>query len=494
MLDIKQDTQVAAVDLGSNSFRLEIAQVIDGQLQRVDYLKEAVRQGGDLDEERHLKPAAFERGLKCLARFGERLKGFPASHVRAVATQTLREAKNRDDFIAQAQQVLGYPIEIISGVEEARLIYQGVSRMLPQSNEKRLVVDIGGRSTEFILGQQFRANTTESLRVGSVAWSQKYFADGQLNERNFDRAEIAAESIIDMISDRYTNQSWQVAYGASGTVGAVADVLAGAGFAADRIEREQLEWLKQILIRAKTPDRLNMEGLKDDRRAVIGGGLAVLTAVFDTLNIQTMQVANGALRHGVLYDMLSSDDATEDLRTASIVRLCKRFGVNMSHAQNVSNIALFFYDAMQACVTQKPLLHWAALSHEIGWAISHTDSHKHGGYILDNTELMGFAQSELHTISLLVQGHQGKLRKLAADFDNQDLVCQLMALRLAIIFCHSRSLPEMKAIGFEHAGQQFTLKLPKKWALHHPQTHYLLEEECLTWQKLGWQLSLFESS
>lgn len=490
MLNIKQDTQLAAVDLGSNSFRLEIGQVIDGQLQRVDYLKEAVRQGGDLDEERHLKPAAFERGLKCLARFGERLKGFPASHVRAVATQTLREARNRDAFIAQAQQVLGYPIEVISGVEEARLIYQGVSRMLPQSDEKRLVIDIGGRSTEFILGQQFRANTTESLRVGSVAWSQKYFADGNLSERNFDRAEIAAESIIDMISDRYTKQHWQVAYGASGTVGAVADVLSAAGFAADRIDRSQLDWLKQVLIRAKTPDRLNMEGLKEDRRAVIGGGLAVLTAVFDTLQIQTMIVANGALRHGVLYDMLQSDHATEDLRTASIVRLCKRFGVNMTHAHNVSKVALFFYDAMQACMTQKPLLHWAALAHEIGWAISHTDSHKHGGYILDNTELMGFAQSELHTISLLVQGHQGKLRKLAADFDNQDLVCQLMALRLAIIFCHSRSMPVLQAIDLQHSGQQFVLLLPTAWTLQHPQTHYLLEEECLTWQKLGWQLRL----
>lgn len=490
MLNITQDTQLAAVDLGSNSFRLEIGRVVDGQIQRVDYLKEAVRQGGDLDEDRNLKPAAFERGLKCLARFGERLKGFPAVHVRAVATQTLREAANSEAFIRQAEKVLGYPIEIISGVEEARLIYQGVSRMLPQSDEQRLVIDIGGRSTEFILGQHFRANTTESLRVGSVAWSQKYFADGLLSERNFERAEIAAESIIDMITDRYASNSWNVAYGASGTVGAVADVLVGAGFTADRIERAQLDWLKQVLIKAKTPDRLSLEGLKDDRRAVIGGGLAVLTAVFDTLNIDTMLVANGALRHGVLYDMLSSEHAAEDLRAASIARLCKRFGVDAEHAQNVSKVALFLYDAMQACVTQKPLLQWAALCHEVGWAISHTDCNKHGAYILDNTELMGFAQSELHTISLLVLGHQGKLRKLAADFDNQDLVCQLMALRLAVIFCHSRRYPTLKHITLQRNKQQFSMTLPEKWANQHPQTHYLLEEECLLWQKLGWQLHI----
>ncbi len=489
MLEITYDTQLAAVDLGSNSFRLEIGRLVDGQIQRVDYLKEAVRQGGDLDEERNLKPEAFERGLKCLARFGERLKGFPASQVRAVATQTLREATNRDEFIRQAQKVLGYPIEVISGVEEARLIYQGVSRMLPQSDERRLVIDIGGRSTEFILGQHFKANTTESLRLGSVGWSQKYFADGQLSERNFERAEIAAESIIDMITDRYVG-SWQVAYGASGTVGAVADVLAGAGFAANKIERAQLDWLKQVLIKAKTPERVNMEGLKDDRRAVIGGGLAILTAVFDTLQIDTLMVANGALRHGVLYDMLTDEHVVEDLRTASIERLCKRFGVEMTHAQNVSKIALFFYDAMQACATQKPLLHWAALCHEVGWAISHTDCNKHGAYILDNTELMGFAQSELHTISLLVLGHQGKLRKLAADFDNQDLVCQLMALRLAVIFCHSRRLPALKHIHLARDKQQFSIQLPAQWAAQHPQTHYLLEEECLLWQKLGWPLAV----
>lgn len=489
MLNITHDTQLAAVDLGSNSFRLEIGRVVDGQILRVDYLKEAVRQGGDLDEDRNLKPQAFERGLKCLARFGERLKDFPAEHVRAVATQTLREANNSEDFIRQAQKVLGYPIEIISGVEEARLIYQGVSRMLPQSDEKRLVVDIGGRSTEFILGQHFRATVTESLRLGSVGWSQKYFADGQFSERNFERAEIAAESIIDMIANRYTGKS-EVAYGASGTVGAVADVLAGAGFAADRIEREQLEWLKQTLIKAKTPDRLNMEGLKDDRRAVIGGGLAVLTAVFDTLKIDTLKVANGALRHGVLYDMLNPEDVTEDLRTASIARLCKQFGVEMEHANNVSKMALYFYDAMQACATQKPLLHWAALCHEIGWAISHTDCNKHGAYILDNTELMGFAQSELHTISLLVLGHQGKLRKLDADFDNQDLVCQLMALRLAVIFCHSRRMPPLKHLQLERHKHQFILALSAHWASQHPQTHHLLEEECLLWQKLGWQLEI----
>lgn len=510
-MNYSADTQLAAVDLGSNSFRLEIGRIEHGQIQRIDYLKEAVRQGGDLDEERNLSPAAIERGLRCLARFGERLKGFPAQQVRAVATQTLREANNRDVFIKQASKVLGYPIEVISGVEEARLIYQGVSRLLPQSDERRLVIDIGGRSTEFILGQHFQANATESLRVGSVAWSQKYFADGMLSEKNFERAEIAAESVIDTIADNYSG--WDVAYGASGTVGAVADLLAGAGHNAERITRAQLDWLKQLLIKAKHPDKLNLNGLKDDRKAVIGGGLSVLLAVFDTLNIDSMRVANGALRHGVLYDMMSDNHAVEDLRSASIQRLCTRFGVDMAHAQQVSKTALYFYDAMfksngltsdmlvsnrnhllvspsEQSEKQRQILHWSSLCHEIGWSISHTDCNKHGAYILDNTELMGFAQSELHSISLLVQGHQGKLRKLGVDFENHDFVFQLIALRLAVIFCHSRRLPELKNIKLNRDKQRFSLQIPNSWLKSYPQTFYLLEEECTLWQKLGWQLEV----
>ncbi len=490
MPDLTQKAQIAAVDLGSNSFRLEIGRVIGNQILRVDYLKEAVRQGADLDEERNLKPQAFERGLKCLARFGERLKGFPPECVRAVATQTLREASNREQFIQQAQAVLGYPIEIISGVEEARLIYQGVSRMLPQSDERRLVIDIGGRSTEFILGRSFKAEVTESLRLGSVGWSQKYFADGQFSERHFERAEIAAESIIDMIAERYTRKHWQVAYGASGTVGAVADVLTAMGHAADCITRPQLDTLKQWLLRAKSVDKLELPGLKDDRRVVIGGGLAVLIAVFDTLHIDNLRVANGALRHGVLYDMLDDAHVHDDLRQTSITNLCQRFGVDMTQARQVSEVALFFYDAMQACDSKKPLLHWAALCHEVGWAISHSDCHRHGAYILDNTELMGFAQSELHTISLLVAAHQGKIRKGGIDLDDPELVCQLIALRLAVIFCHSRRLPDLRQIQLSHHKQTMRLQLPAGWPQQHPQTHYLLEEESLLWQKLGWSMRI----
>ena len=502
---ISSETLLAAVDLGSNSFRLEIGRIDNGQIQRVDYLKETVRQGGDLDEERNLKPEAIERGLKCLARFGETLKGFPKHHVRAVATQTLREAKNRDVFLKLAKKALGYEVEVISGVEEARLIYEGVSRLLPQSDERRLVIDIGGRSTEFILGQHLNAKTTDSTRVGSVAWSLKYFADGQLTEKNFQRAEIAAESFLDSVGHIYQRANWDVAYGASGTVGAVAEVLGYAGFDADKVTREGLTWLRQQLIKAKTVDNIEVVGLKEDRKSVVAGGLSILIGLFDLLKLDELVVAKGALRHGLLYDLLADEEhAPEDVCDASITRLTTRFGVNKKHAHNVAKVALGFFDAVAQSlqttnnspyevsqhdlVKPRQILGWAALSHEIGAAISHSESQKHGAYILDNTELMGFSQSELHRLSLLVLGHYGKLKKLEVDFNDERFVTKLIALRLAVIFCHSRNMPVLKNIRFERAENIFILSLPSAWQQAFPQTCYLLEEEILAWQKTNWSL------
>jgi exopolyphosphatase / guanosine-5'-triphosphate,3'-diphosphate pyrophosphatase len=494
------ETLLAAVDLGSNSFRLEIGRYDNGQILRVDYLKETVRQGGDLDADRNLKPEAIERGLKCLARFGEAIKNFPKQNVRAVATQTLREAKNRDVFLKLAKKSLGFDVEVISGVEEARLIYQGVSRLLPQSSERRLVIDIGGRSTEFILGHHLTAETTDSLRVGSVTWSLKYFADGQLSEKNFERAEIAAESFLDAVADVYQQQNWDVAYGASGTVGAIAEVLAGAGFDENVITRKGLAWLRAQLIKARTADKLDLIGLKEERKAVIAGGLSVLIAVFDLLKIDSLNVARGALRHGLLYDMMGQDDdSVKDLRNASINNLITRFAVNKTHANNVAKVALVFLNALLPQQNEinennydvrrlKQKLGWAALCHEVGSAISHSESQKHGAYIVDNTELMGFAQSELHRLSLLVLGHCGKLRKLEADFNDDSFIFQLVSLRLAVIFCHSRHMPVLKNIRFDRAGNTFLLSLPSAWQQAFPQTSYLLEEEVLAWQKTNWGL------
>ncbi len=493
---MQNGTLLAAVDLGSNSFRLEIGRFEHGQIHRTEYLKETVRQGNGLDEARNLTPEAMQRGWDCLARFGERLAGFKKNQVRAVATQTLREARNRDAFLAPAHKVLGFPIDVISGREEARLIYQGVARLLPQSAERRLVVDIGGRSTELILGTQFDARSVESFRVGSVAWSMKYFAQGEFTRAAFERAEVAAKAVLDEALSVYRPDTWDVAYGSSGTIGAVADILLAGPSAPTAISRDGLAWLQDQLLAARTADRVRLDGLKEDRRAVVGGGLAVLLAVFDLLDIQEMQPAQGALRHGVLYDLLDREQGDTDLRSATVLRLATQFGADAAQSQRVGHVACLLLGQLadagasaQELARHQRKLGWAAQLHEIGSRISHSDYHKHGAYILDNADAPGFAQPELHRLSLLVLGHRGKLRKLDADFEDLVFVQQLLCLRLAVILCHARRDPDLKGLSLRMSGHTFTLALRPEWAKAFPQSAHLLQEEQAAWQKTAWTLA-----
>ncbi len=487
---------LAAVDLGSNSYRLEIGRHELGQIQRTEYIKETVRQGNGLDEARNLTPEAMQRGWDCLARFGERLAGFKRAQVRAVATQTLREARNRDEFLAKARQVLGFPIDVISGREEARLIYQGVAHLLPQSDERRLVVDIGGRSTELILGQALDAQVMESYRVGSVAWSMKYFPQGQFTPQAFETAEIAAKAVLDEALDSYRRDSWDVAYGSSGTIGAVADVLGAAGWPAGAITRDGLEWLRERLLEARSADRIRLDGLKDDRRPVVGGGVSVLRAVFDLLDIVQMQAAQGALRQGVLYDLLDREQVEPDVRASTVRRLAAKFGVDAVQAERVGRIACQLLRQLRAADETDELarhqrkLAWAAQLHEIGSHISHSDYHKHGAYILDNADAPGFALPELHRLGLLVLGHRGKLRKLDADFDDELFVHQLVCLRLAVILCHARREPNLKGLEVRAAAKQVTIGARPDWAEDFPQSAHLLREEAVAWQKTPWTILL----
>jgi len=495
--------RLAAIDLGSNSFRLEIGVLDHGEFQRTEYIKETVRQGAGLDADRNLTATAMQNGWDCLARFGERLAGFAPEQVRAVATQTLREARNRDAFLARGNAVLGFPIDVISGREEARLIYQGVAHTLTPTDERRLVIDIGGRSTELILGQGFKPRVMESFRVGSIAWSTRYFADGQFTRRAFEIAEIAAKAVLDEALDAYHPSHWDIAYGSAGTVGAISDVLAAAGWPQGTITQESLNWLLEKLINAQSADRVKLPGMREDRKAVIGGGLSITRALFSLLGIKALHPTDGGLRHGLLCELRGNTGSTSDLRLKTVLRLASKFGVDRTHAARVGQVATSLFGQLanaQKTIAQAESgrsirkIKWAAELHEIGSHISHSDYHKHGAYILDNADAMGFSLPELHRLSLLVLGHRGKLRKLEAELANDDLRAQLLALRLAVILCHARRDPELSGLALVALpGGKLQLQCAALWAQEFPQSAYLLREEALAWQKTSWPLDFIES-
>lgn len=496
---MQSGNRLAAVDLGSNSFRLEIGRMDHGEFHRTEYLKETVRQGGGLDSQRNLTQQAMQAGWECLARFGERLAGFDPSEVCAVATQTLREARNRDEFLARANEVLGFPINVISGREEARLIYQGVAHMLPESEERRLVIDIGGRSTELILGHGRTPKVMESFRVGSIGWSQRFFTDGQLNRKTFEIAEVAATAVLDEAFDAYNPEHWDTAYGSAGTVNAIGDVLVAAGWPSGHVTQEGLDWIQEKLIAAQSVDRLRLPGMREDRKAIIGGGVSVMRAIFKLLRIDSMEMASGGLRHGLICDLMGNTSHIGDLRIRSVNRLALKFGVDTVHGQRVGKVASTLFgqltrgaeESHNALLLRK--LRWAAELHEIGSHISHSDYHKHGAYILDNADAMGFSLSEMHTLSQLVLGHRGKLRKLEAALNDDDFAQQLLALRLAVILCHARRDPDLSGISIKRIdAQERTVQVSCKtdWAQAYPQSVHRLREEATGWEKTAWTLEL----
>lgn len=495
-MTIRNGTRLAAIDLGSNSFRLEIGKYEGGQIERVEYLKETVRQGAGLDENNVLSLEAMQRGWACLERFKERLGDFPQEHIRAVGTQTLRQAVNRAEFLARGSQILGVPINVVSGREEARLIYQGAASLLPRSDERRLVIDIGGRSTELILGKNLKAHALESVQVGSVTWSMRYFPKGAFTPEAFRQADVAAKAELDDVLAVYGAGNWDVAYGCSGTVAAVSELLSNAGRATPGlVTREGLEWLVQRMLQARNASALQLDGLKDDRRPVIGGGVSILRALFDLLGIEEMHVSVGALRQGVLHDLLKRQQPTTDIRSQTVNKLMEKFHADEAQATRVERTALALYRQLpqQDAVLQERRerkLRWAARLHEIGKHISYSNYHRHGAYILDNAEAPGFALPELHHLSQLVLGHRGKLHKLDIDWVEGDFSSALLALRLAVIFCHARRNPHITGIGLQPAKAEqsggkrgFVITTPKKWAAKFPQSHYLLEQEAQAWSK-----------
>lgn len=487
---MNQAIALAAVDLGSNSFRLEIGSYEHQLIQRVEYLKETVRQGSGLDSNRNLTQESMERGWACLARFGERLRGFNPEHVRAVATQTLREARNRDVFLERANELLGFPIEVITGEEEAALIYRGVISQLPASDEHRLVIDIGGRSTEFVLGQGPAAQSVASYRIGSVAWTGRYFPQGAITAEAFRTAEIAARAVLDEALDTFRPGSWDIAYASAGTANAVGDTLAAHGQGQGLITRAGLDWLQQQLLRFGHIDRVKLEGLKEDRRPVVAGGLSVLRAIFDLLGLEEMHIAQGALRMGVLYGLVDSD-SVGDIHSASVLGLMQRFGVNQIHARHVAETAQHLWLQLHPQEhIAPPALAWAGLLHEIGCSISRNNYHRHSAYILEQCNAPGFSPAELELLRDLVLGHRGKIKKMEAFMHLPSHAELLLCLRLATVLCNNRRAPELQGIALERRGKhlQLQLRTPDGWAQRFPLSAQLLHEEAEAISKSEWQL------
>ncbi len=484
--------QLAAVDIGSNSFRLEIGQVIQGRYRRIDYLKETVRLGAGLDTTGQLTEEAALRGLACLARFAQRLEGYAASQIRAVATQTLREARNRDAFLARAERSLGHPIEVISGREEARLIDAGVARLEP-SPHRRLVVDIGGRSTEMILGQGRQAIRAESFRVGSVSLSMRYFGDGRLTEAAFRNAQIAAGAELEEALESFASKHWQEALGSSGTVGAVSQLLAASGTTDGRITPDALRWLMERCLKAGHIDKLDLPGLKDDRRSVIAGGVAILYTLAAHFDIANLMPARGALRQGVILDLGERLHATalqqdgHDARDASVRELQRRFMVDTDQARRVSEVAQKLYAGVVArpgAEARRELL-WACALHEIGMMVSHHDHHRHSAYLLSHVDAAGFSQSQLRRIGALALGQRGGLRKIEAALADESFAWQVLCLRLGVIECHARGPVPAGGIALQRRNGGAVVELPDGWAEAHPRTWHLLQEELQAWERSG---------
>jgi exopolyphosphatase/guanosine-5'-triphosphate,3'-diphosphate pyrophosphatase len=489
---------LAAVDMGSNSFRLELAQVQHGRYRRLDYLKETVRLGAGLDANGQLTEEAVQRGLNCLQRFASRLAGFEPGCVRAVATQTLREARNRNAFLLRAQTVLGHPIEVISGREEARLIYAGVSQLQPDASqdEPRLVIDIGGRSTELILGRGRTPLVAESFGVGCVGLSMRFFPEGQVSQAGFRAAQVAAGAELEEALQPFAQRHWARALGSSGTASAVSHVLQATGLSDGRITPAGLRWCIERCIEAGHVDAIELPGLKPERRAVLPGGLAILYTLAAHFDITELFPAKGALRQGVVIDLHERLQAQQrqrggDMRDASVAELQRRFAVDTDQARRVSGVALTLWDGLPATARNdmateaRRELAWACALHEIGLMVSHHDHHRHSAYLLSHVDAPGFSQSQQRRIGDLALGQRGGLRKLEGPLALDSFAWQVLCLRLAVIKCHARGEPDLRALSLRAQGHDALLCHCAAWAESHPRTVFLLLEVAAAWARNG---------
>lgn len=488
---------IAAVDLGSNSFRVETGRVVGNQIYPLDGLKETVRLAAGLTPEKLLDEAAQTRGLATLERFGEMLRGFAPRSVRAVATNTLRVAKNAGQFLDKAEKALGFPIEVIAGREEARLIFLGVSHTLPEPSRRQLVMDIGGGSTELIIGSNFKPLLLESLYMGCVGYSRQFFADSKVTKKRMKEAELAARRELQAIVHAYRDAGWEEAVGSSGTAKSIVDLLETNGLNPPNvtgISREGLERLRELLFTAGSAENLPLQGLRAERVPVLPGGLAIMLAVFREFGLARMVFSEGALRQGVLYDLLGRNHR-EDLREATVTNFMRRYEIDTPQAARVARTARRLLTALRPPQTeeersQMQFLDWAARLHETGIALAHSSYHRHSAYILENADMPGFSRRDQAQLARLVLGHRGKLERVLLTHPTSADWPLIFALRTAALLHRSRDEAVDPPVSARITGKGFQLTVDAAWLMAAPLTATALSDEIRHWSALGIRLTL----
>lgn len=487
---------LAAIDLGSNSFHMVVAQLIDGEIKLQDVMSEKVQLAAGLDADKLLSEEAQQRGLECLARFAQRVSDLPRKAIRIVATNALREAVNSREFLERAEDIMQTSLEIIPGREEARLIYLGVCQTRPPQDGMRLVIDIGGGSTELVLGEKFQPRALESLEMGCVSFTQRYFPDGQISKAAFQKATYAALRELMSIQKRYRRLGWSNCVGSSGTIKAIRNACISLGLTEEHITARALDQLRQKILGYRHVDEITE--VKAERRALLPAGLAILCAAFDSLGIREMACSEGALREGLLFEMAGRLQH-EDIRERSISMLMRRYHVDRHQAERVERSALQALGQVSDSwglndPQHAQMLRWAAHTHEIGRAISHAQYHKHSAYLLQNSDIAGFTNLDRQQLALLARSHRRKFPK--DDFkqlpDSRQQACRRLAvlLRLASLLHRNRSHVKMPPLQLTVDNKQLSLRFPAGWLEQQPLTQADLEQEAEYLKSLGLKLQV----
>ena len=484
--------QLGALDLGSNSFHLLIAQESGNRIQVLDKHKEMVRLAAGLDEDNNLTQEAIDRALDCLSRFSQRLRPLDPDNVRIVGANTLRAAKG-GNFLEQAEQVLGHKIEIISGREEARLIYLGVCHDLGTSDSSRLVVDIGGGSTEVIIGRKFSPSTLESLHMGCVSMTKAHFANGKLTAKNMNNAINSAMVELEPVMSEYKKAGWDQAVGASGTINAIRSVISNLQ-ESDEITLDALNLVRAEVEKAEKIENLNLDGLAEERKPVFPGGPAILIAIFQALQIESMTTSQGALREGCIFDLIGRQHQ-DDARDHTVNSLMERFSVDRAQARQVreTSIAILSQVAKRWELTTseaKSMISWAADLHEIGMDLSHSGFHKHGAYMVENMDLPGFSKSDQRELAILIRTHRRKISPEMFAENSHALTRMSVILRIATLMHRNRSQESPPHIEASATAKQLKLTIDDQWLAQHPLTALDLEQEQAYLEPLGIKLQV----